>query len=154
MAEVMGERRQCDRRRRTLLAYLLGGLQPRRRSGRRASDHAYAIIDWHAPRVLALVLAILGLCIFDIVLTVVLMSHGAIEVNPFMALFVPHELGWFVTIKLALTAMGMCVLVACSRMRLFRAVSGEALLGLVLAGYVLLLAHQLRMLEHLPVEGM
>ena len=59
-------------------------------------------------------------------LTVMLMRHGAAELNPVMALFLPHNLLWFALVKLALTGAGLCVLVACSRMRLFRRIPGEA----------------------------
>ena len=90
----------------------------------------YPIIDWHSPRVFALVMAILMLCVADGVLTVFLISHGAVEVNPFMALFVPHYLGWFAAIKLTLTSMGTLVLVACSRMKLFKTIPGEIPAGI------------------------
>src|SRR5918996_4097447 len=87
------ERRSgVERRHKTVAAYLHGGLRPRRRAGRRASDIHYPIIDWYPPRLLAPVLAILGLCIMDGVLTVLLMTHGAVELNPLMAMFVPHDL--------------------------------------------------------------
>lgn len=92
-------------------------------------------------------MAILTLCVCDGVLTVLLMSHGATELNPFMALFVPHSLGWFAAIKLTLTSVGTLVLVACSQMRLFRAIPGELLLGAIFAAYLALVAYELRLLE-------
>jgi hypothetical protein len=110
----------------------------------------YPIIDWHSPRVLAVVLAILGLCVLDGVFTVLLMSHGAAELNPLMARFLPDDLGWFAAAKLSLTAIGVLVLVACSRMRLFRAVPGEIFLYVVLSGYAALVFYELRMLEMAP----
>jgi hypothetical protein len=130
-----------------LAAFWHGAQTPRRRAGRRTSDQLYPIIDWHSPRVLALVLSILGLCVLDGILTVTLMKHGAAEVNPIMALMLPHSLGWFTAVKLTLTGAGMCVLAACSRMRLFRAFPGEALLYVVLTGYVVLIVYELRMLD-------
>jgi hypothetical protein len=119
-------------------------------AGRRATDAAYPIIDWHSPRVFLPALAILLLCVTDGVLTVVLLAHGAVEVNPFMARFVPDLLGWFAAVKLALTAAGVAVLAACSRMRLFRAIPGEAFLWLLLAGYVVLVGYELGMLDAVP----
>jgi hypothetical protein len=134
----------------TLSAYLHGARQPRRRTGRRSSDR-YPVIDWHSPRVLALVLGILGLSAMDAVLTLVLISHGAREINPVMALFVPHNLFGFAAAKLLLTATGLCVLVACSRMRLFRGVPGEVFLYATLIAYVLLIGHELKMLQDAPM---
>lgn len=141
------ERRSgIERRRLTLTAYVRGAIQPRRRTGRRTTDR-YPIVDWYSARVLAPVVAILALCVLDGVLTVLLMSHGAVEANPVMALFLPHSLGWFATVKLLLTSAGVCVLVACSRMRLFRTIPGELLLYGVLMCYIALIAYELQLLE-------
>ena len=148
MHSVFAERRSGhERRHLSLHAYWHGARAPRRRSGRRATDTFYPIIDWHSPRVFAWVMAILALCVCDGVLTVLLMSHGATEANPFMALFVPHSLGWFAAIKLVLTSIGTLVLVACSRMRLFRAIPGEVLLGAIFVGYLVLVTYELRLVE-------
>jgi Domain of unknown function (DUF5658) len=149
-AVQIDRRSGAERRQASVSAYWLGALTPRRRAGRRTSDCYYPIIDWHSPRVLALVLGILGLCVLDGMLTVLLMRHGAVEINPVMALFVPHQLGWFAAVKLALTSAGVGVLVACSRMRLFRTIPGELLLHIVLAAYITLVAYELRMLEQVP----
>jgi hypothetical protein len=140
-------RKQRDRRDRTLAAYWHGARNPRRRAGRRLADQTYPIIDWHSSRVFALIMMILTLCVADGVLTIFLISHGAIEANPIMAWFVPQELGWFAAVKLLLTANGMVVLAVCSRMRVFCGIPGESLLYAVLAGYVLLIAYELRMCE-------
>jgi hypothetical protein len=143
-------RNGIERRQMTLAAYWHGARNPRRRAGRRATDTLYPIIDWHSPRVLVPALAILALCVLDGLLTIVLMTHGAAEVNPVMALFLPNELLWFAGVKLALTGLGVCMLVACSSMRLFRRIRGEVVVYVVLAGYVWLIAYELRMLELAP----
>lgn len=138
-----------ERRLRSLRAYWHGARNPRRRAGRRATDATYPIVDWHSPRIFIWVMAILLLCVSDGVLTVVLIANGAVELNPFMARFVPHSLGWFAAVKLSLTALGVAVLAACSRMKLFRAVPGELLLWLIVAGYAVLVGYELRMLEQI-----
>jgi hypothetical protein len=148
MHAVFVERRSgIERRRHSLQAYWHGAKSPRRRSGRRATDILYPIIDWHSPRVFTWVMAILTLCVCDGVLTVLLMSHGATELNPFMALFVPHSLGWFAAIKLTLTSAGTLVLVACSQMKLFRAIPGELLLGAIFVAYLALVSYELHLVE-------
>lgn len=151
MHQPFTERRSgTERRDRTLRAYWHGARNPRRRAGRRDADAIYPIIDWHSPRVFAWGLAILVLCAADGVLTVILLANGAVEVNPFMAKFVPHSLEWFAAVKLSLTAAGVAVLAACSRMKLFRgALPGEALLVLVLIGYVVLVGYELKLLERI-----
>jgi hypothetical protein len=148
------ERRSgVERRQMSVAAYWRGALNPRRRFGRRTTDRAYPIVDWHSPRVLALVLLILGLSALDGVLTIMLISQGANEANPLMALFVPHNLGWFAAVKLALTSMGAAVLVACARMRLFRILPGEALLYFVVGCYSALVVYELHLLENLPLPA-
>jgi hypothetical protein len=141
------ERRSgMDRRNRSLKAYWHGAWHPRRHAGRRAVD-SYPIVDWHPARVFACVFAILLLCVCDGVLTVFLISRGAVEVNPFMALFVPHALGWFAAIKLSFTSAGAMVLVACSRMKLFRSIPGELFLVALLLTYLALVVYELRLVE-------
>jgi hypothetical protein len=145
------ERRSgIERREMTFAAYWHGARNPRRRAGRRATDAHYPIIDWHSPRLFIPVFMILALCVLDGVLTVVLMKHGANEINPVMALFLPHDLLGFALVKLTLTSLGVGVLVACSRMRLFRTIPGELLMYAVLGTYVWLIAHELRLLELAP----
>lgn len=141
--------RRCGSERRsiTFAAYWHGARNPRRRAGRRTTDLHYTVIDWYSPRLLIPVLGILGLCILDGILTVMLMKHGASELNPVMAVFLPHDLLSFALIKLGLTGGGLCVLVACSRMRLFRRVPGELVVYAVLGVYVWLIAYELRLLE-------
>ncbi len=153
MQTSYAERRSGEERRhRSLRAYWHGAQHPRRRAGRRASDVFYPIIDWHSPRVFALVFATLLLCVADGVLTVMLIGNGAVEVNPIMALFVPHSLGWFAAVKLTLTSVGTLVLVACSRMRIFRTIPVEALLALVCAAYMVLVSYELTLLERISED--
>lgn len=151
MTQTLDERRSGDERRhRTLFAYLYGGHRPRRLNGRREADLIYPFIDWHSPRVLALALGILALCVADGVLTVVLITNGATEENPLMAMLVPHNLGLFAAVKLTLTATSLFVIVACSRMRLLRWIPGESIMYLVLAGYATLIGYELNLLALLP----
>ena len=152
-ATEFDRRSGSERRSTTFAAYWHGARNPRRRAGRRTADLRYPIIDWYSPRLLVPVLAILGLCVFDGVLTVTLLKHGAFELNPVMALFLPHDLMWFALLKIGLTGGGLCVLVACSRMRLFRRIPGELLVYAVLGLYVWLVAYELRLLEFVATRS-
>ena len=100
-----------------------------------------------AAQLLIPVFAILGLSVLDAGLTVMLMRHGAAELNPLMAWFLPQNLLGFALTKIALTGAGLCVLVACSRMLLFRKIPGELVVYAVLGVYVWLIAYELRLLE-------
>jgi hypothetical protein len=79
-ATELDRRSGIDRRTTTFAAYWHGARNPRRRAGRRATDFR-AVIDWHSPRLLIPVLAILGLCVLDAMITVMLLTHGAREVT-------------------------------------------------------------------------
>lgn len=149
MSEVVfvERRRGPERRRPNLASYVHGSLNPRRRAGRRSGDQDYPIVDWHPPRIFTVAFLILLLCVSDAVLTIILMEHGAIEANPIMAFFLPKGLGWFTAAKLALTSVGCVVLVACSRMRLFRTLPGETMLYGVAALYAALIVYELRLLD-------
>ena len=76
-AREFDRRSGSERRNTTFAAYWHGARNPRRRGGRRATDLHYAVVDWYSPRLLDPVLTILGLCVLDGMLTVMLMRHGA-----------------------------------------------------------------------------
>jgi hypothetical protein len=136
------ERRQDgDRRRLTLRSFLRGGITPRRRGGRRAGEH-HLPIDWHEPYLLFLSMMILLLSVADAFLTVTLIMGGAEEANPFLAFVLRDYPQMFAIVKMALTGLGVLVLVAVARSRLFRVLRvGSVLQGLFVA-YVALIAYE------------
>lgn len=143
-AAPLVERRaaQSDRRRFTLRSLLRGGLIPRRRAGRRASDQ-YLPIDWHDPYLLFLALVMLLLSITDAFLTVTLLADGAIETNPLLAFVLDEHPKLFAGVKMLLTGASIIVLVSVARTRLLGIISARWLFqGLVLA-YVVLVAYEL-----------
>jgi hypothetical protein len=152
-ARDFDRRTGSERRNTTFAAYWHGARNPRRRGGRREADLRYAVIDWYSARLLIPVLTILGLCVLDGMLTVMLMRQGAYELNPVMALFLPHNLLGFALVKLTLTGAGLCILVACSRMQLFRKIPGELIVYAVLGIYMCLVAYELRMLEYVSTQS-
>lgn len=139
----MLERRSgSERRQRSLAAYWLGARLVRRKGGRRSSDLLYPIIDRYSLSAWTAALGIMLLCCFDAFLTIELLARGAVEANPAMALAMQAGMGWFGAIKLASTAAGVIVLVACSGGRLFRRIPGEAPLHVMLACYIVLIGYE------------
>jgi len=63
-----------------------------------------------------------------------------------MAVFVGGSTGTFAAVKLALTAAGVILLLALARVRAFGRMPVGAVLYVLLAGYALLVAYELRML--------
>ncbi len=145
------ERRSAgERRRRRWWSVLYGGVHPRRRTPpRRAEDSSFHWLDWHDAHLLGVSTGILLLSVIDAFMTVSLLQVGAIEINPIMALMVDKSVATFAVVKLALTGFGVICLVVLARQRLLRVVRVDVAMYAVLAGYLALIGHEMRMLEDL-----
>ncbi len=130
-----------DRRHTTLRSFLKGGFTPRRRNGRRAGEH-HLPIDWHEPYLLFLSVTILLLSVVDAFLTLTLLTVGATEANPVMAFVLSHHPQLFALSKMAFTSVGVLVLVAVARARLFRVMRVGAVLQGLFVGYVALITYE------------
>ena len=82
----------------------------------------------------------------DALFTLTLLRHGAEEANPAMATLVLGTGPAFALWKLGLTIAGVVTLVVLARAKLFGIVSAGVLLYLVLAGYVVLVIYEWRLL--------
>lgn len=89
---------------------------------------------------------ILLLSVSDAVLTLTLISHGALEENPMMAPLVQGSVGVFASVKLGLTAIGVVLLLAFARVRAFGRLPVGTFLYMVLTVYAMLVAYELRLL--------
>jgi hypothetical protein len=142
-AGFRAERRAAgDRRRRFVFSLVYGGLRPRRRTGRRASDHHRPIIDWHGPGLLTSSILVLLLCVADAFLTLWLLQDGAIEANPLMAALLAGDGRRFAISKLALTGGGVLTLVAMANFRVFRTIRAGTLVHTILAAYLVLVCYE------------
>lgn len=139
-------RRGPDRRTRIARALLYGSFNPRRRASRREGEHGLGAIDWHHPWWLAVAMLILVLCATDAVLTVILISRGAYEVNPLLAPLIGGSGALFVGVKIGLTGIGVAVLILLSRVKAFGGVPVALVLYGVLLGYGALIGYELRLL--------
>jgi len=138
-----------DRRARFFGSLLYGGLNPRRRAGRRATDHHRPIIDWHGPWLFLSAMLILVLCVADGLLTLRLLEAGAVEANPVMASVVYDDARHFAILKLALTGAGVLTLVSLAGFRVFRLLRASAFLHAILLAYLVLVGYELALLDRL-----
>jgi len=144
------ERRNAfDRRRRTLYSLLYGSFHPRRRGPRRTGRPSIRDLDWHQPQWLAIAMLILVLSCVDAGLTLTLISHGAYEVNPFMAPLVGGSALIFTLVKVGLTAGGVVMLTLLARIRAFGRIPVSFVLYALLAGYAGLVVYEFRLLEQI-----
>jgi hypothetical protein len=136
------ERRLCgDRRSLTMRTFVQGGLTPRRRGGRRHGEN-HMLVDWHEPHLLLLSLMILFLSITDAFLTLTLMTHGATEANPLLAYILVAAPELFAGVKLFMTGVGILVLVALARARVFRVIRVSAIMHAFLLVYLCLICYE------------
>jgi hypothetical protein len=148
LASAVTDRRNApDRRKRTLYSLLYGSFNPRRRGARRTDARSLRDLDWHHPQWLAVAILIVVLSCVDAALTLVLLAHGAYEVNPIMAPIVGGSALVFTLVKVGLTAGGVVLLTLAARMRAFGRIPVSFLLYAVLAGYGTLIVYELRLLE-------
>jgi hypothetical protein len=109
------------------------------------------VTDWFHPQWLAVALTVLLLSTADAFLTLTLISHGAIEVNPFMDPLVRGSVHGFAFWKIGLTAFGVVVLTVLARLRVWGRTVGS-LLYLTLVMYVGLVVYELFLLRNIPLD--
>ena len=139
-------RRGQDRRTRIARALVYGSLHPRRLGPRREGEQRLGAIDWHHPWWFGIATLILTFCAADAVLTVVLISRGAYELNPLLAPLIDGSGVLFVLVKIGLTGIGVVLLTLFSRLRAFGRMPVALLLYGVLAGYGALIGYELNLL--------
>ncbi|HEX4152935.1 MAG TPA: DUF5658 family protein [Steroidobacteraceae bacterium] len=143
-------RHRPDRRRRFWWSLFYGGLHPRRRRpSRRLADGGFQALDWHGTHLWAASVGILILNVVDAFLTLRLLSVGAVEANPLMALFVSSNVGVFAGLKMAMTGACVILMVLLSGYRFMRVVRVDVILYGILLAYVALIAHEIAMLRQL-----
>ncbi len=88
---------------------LFGG---RRETLRRYEDRQnFFYVDRYRQSLFGVIVLILFLSVIDAILTLFLINHGAIEINPIMAFYLEVGPYTFLFVKYALTSVGLFVLV-------------------------------------------
>jgi hypothetical protein len=150
-AQTQERRASVERRRSVLHALWRGNFARRRHAPRRHTERHIVVTDWFHPQWLAVGMGILLLCATDAILTLTLISHGAVELNPLMQPLVEgsgHSFGYW---KMGLTAMGVVVLTLLARVRFWGKTVGT-ILYLVLGAYALLVGYELFLLRNIPLD--
>ncbi|MDQ3776586.1 MAG: DUF5658 family protein [Pseudomonadota bacterium] len=99
-----------DRRRLSLRSLVYGAWRGRRVAERRTGTQA-GYVDRYPSSVVLAAVALFTLAVADAYGTLVLLEAGAQEVNPVMEALLQAEPAWFVPVKLAITAVGVLMLV-------------------------------------------
>ena len=150
--QVCGEaqsRRWRERRNFGFSTLVCGTLHCRRRGARRSSDAHTFYVDWYEPRLLYITLGVLMLSSVDAVMTLNLLQHGSVELNPIMGLLIEQNVSLFVYTKLMLTGASLVFLVVHINFRLFRFIKIIHCLIAALVGYLILVAYELVLLSYI-----
>ena len=132
-----------DRRSATFRSLAYGSVNPRRRQHRRETDTTGGYVDWLDSELLYLALGILVLSTADAILTLNLLKMGAQEVNLLMANLIARDEYLFAATKMALTGVGIVLLVAHARFSLFKVVRVHNVLRGVFIAYLCLIVYEL-----------
>ena len=140
------EQRRDDRRQ-TGVNTMFGALfLQRRRLIRRDDDKTNTYIDWYDHWQLATTLTVILLCSLDAFLTIILLDHGAVELNVLMAWLIDKDIQIFTLVKLLVTGVALIVLVMHINFRIYRVVSVRYLMYALIPAYSLLIVHEINLL--------
>ena len=143
------EHRDTERRK-TSFNTLLGALfKQRRRTSRRDGDMVNNYIDWYDHWPLVATVLIILLCLIDAFLTLILLNHGAIELNVLMDWLIKEDIQTFALVKMFVTGLALVVLVMHFNFRVYRYVSVRYLMYALVPAYSILIAHELSMLAQI-----
>jgi hypothetical protein len=148
--ETITERRRQDRRRFSLRSLFGALFTLRRRQSRRKNDHLNAYVDWYEPWPLVASVVIILLSSLDAFLTLILLNHGAVELNILMDWLIRTDIRTFAAVKLAMTGLALVILVLHFNFQIYRVLPVRYLMYALMPIYAILIAHELNLLGDLP----
>ena len=140
---TMKARSDVDRRRFSWRTVVYGFALSRRHTHRRAADDEIIFLDWHHPWLFFLATGTMLLSCADAFLTLQLLDQGMIEANPVMNAVMAHGTTFFTSIKLAMTAFGILVLVFLAKARFLNRLRTGLFLTTFFTFYACLVCYEL-----------
>ena len=136
MTEQVTKRNRVDRRGRPTPIFSRYSLFGKRQGFRRGGEAVGSYVDRYGPRMMALLIAIIGLCILDALFTLLYIQRGGGELNPLMDAAIDAGVFPFLALKCGLTLVGMAFLCLHKNFRFVKAIlTGVLLLYIALFGY-------------------
>jgi hypothetical protein len=148
--EATVERRRQDRRRFNLRSLFGALFTLRRRRSRRKDDQLNTYIDWYEPWPLVASVVIILLSSLDAFLTLILLDHGAVELNILMDWLIKMDIRTFAAVKLAVTGLALVILVLHFNFNLYKVLPVRYLIYALMPIYAFLIAHEISLLGELP----
>ena len=144
------QRANEDRRTTSWRTVLFGFLRSRRHSQRRVDDGEILFLDWHHPWLFFLSVGTMLLSCADAFMTLQLLQLGMVEVNPFMAAILEQGTGLFAATKLAMTGLGILMLVFLAKARFMNRIRAGIFLTVFFSFYSCLVCYEfVYLLQHL-----
>jgi hypothetical protein len=140
---IADQRTTIDRRIFSWRTVAYGFLRSRRHVHRRACDEEVIFLDWHHPWLFFLATGTMLLSCADAFLTLLLLDLGMIEANPVMSAMMAHGTTVFTSTKLAMTAVGILMLVFLAKARFLNRVRTGLFLTMFFSFYACLVCYEL-----------
>jgi hypothetical protein len=140
---IADKRDIAERREVTWRTVFYGFTRSRRRAHRRSIDDEVVFLDWHHPWLFFLAVGTMLLSCADAFLTLQLLDLGMIEANPVMRAVLSQSTLLFTSTKLAMTAVGILVLVFLSKARFMNRFRTGAMLTVFFSCYACLVCYEL-----------
>lgn len=140
---IAEQRTGVERRQFSWRTVALGFLRSRRHSHRRSSDEEVVFLDWHHPWLFFLATGTMLLSCADAFLTLMLLELGMIEANPLMSAIMAHGTVVFTSTKLAMTGVGILMLVFLAKARFLNRVRTGLFLTIFFSFYACLVCYEL-----------
>ncbi|MEJ2273669.1 MAG: DUF5658 family protein [Woeseiaceae bacterium] len=140
---IAEQRKSSDRRQFSWRTVAYGFLRSRRHAHRRSEDEDVIFLDWHHPWLFFLATGTMLLSCADAFLTLLLIDLGMIEANPVMSAIMAQGTAVFTSTKLAMTAVGILMLVFLAKARFMNRIRAGLFLTAFFSCYACLVCYEL-----------
>jgi hypothetical protein len=140
---IAEQRKSSDRRQFSWRTVAYGFLRSRRHAHRRSEDEDVIFLDWHHPWLFFLATGTMLLSCADAFLTLLLIDLGMIEANPVMSAIMAQGTAVFTSTKLAMTAVGILMLVFLAKARFMNRIRAGLFLTMFFSCYACLVCYEL-----------
>ncbi|MEJ2298551.1 MAG: DUF5658 family protein [Woeseiaceae bacterium] len=140
---IAEQRKSSDRRQFSWRTVAYGFLRSRRHAHRRSEDEDVIFLDWHHPWLFFLATGTMLLSCADAFLTLLLIDLGMIEANPVMSAIMAQGTVVFTSTKLAMTAVGILMLVFLAKARFMNRIRAGLFLTAFFSCYACLVCYEL-----------
>jgi hypothetical protein len=140
---IAEQRVGTDRRQFSWRTVVFGFLLSRRHANRRSRDEEVIFLDWHHPWLFFLATGTMLLSCADAFLTLRLLELGMVEANPVMSAIMAQGTFVFTSVKMAMTGVGILILVFLAKARFLNRVRTGLFLTIFFSSYACLVCYEL-----------